>query len=295
MTDHLDRLQRALDYVERNLDGPVSLGEAAREACMSAFHFSRTFHATVGEPLFDYVRGRRLTRGAALLLESDRSVLDVALSSGFDSQEAFTRAFSRQYRLPPARFRRRGRPVMLRDIPPLNRLGLEALAAGDVTLQPRIVERPGSVYVGIACANTASSNRIPQAWGAFLPRMAELPSPTDGSTYGIYRYDFTADEADIGGDFPFEYMAAGETSSAAPAALPHDMTAWQVPGGRYAVFEHRGLLRDLGNTYRYVHKTWIARAPFRLEEAPFFERHRPDYPGDRREAVTEIWIPIRAS
>lgn len=49
-----------------------------------------------------------MSRGAALLLASDASILDIALSCGFDTHEGFTRAFRRQFSMPPRMYRRRG-------------------------------------------------------------------------------------------------------------------------------------------------------------------------------------------
>jgi AraC family transcriptional regulator len=292
MSDHLDQLARAIDFIEGSLDRPFALAPAAREAGMSAFHFSRVFHSITGESVSEYARKRRLTRAASLLLGSSLPVIDVALSCGFESQEAFTRAFKRWYGAPPARFRRRGLPYMLRDRPPLAREDLAGLVAGEVALEPRLEERRDSLFIGVACDNSARKNDIPRAWRSLLRRMAEIAAPLDRSTYGIYRYDFAEDAARIGEDFPFRYLAALEASPAERVSAPSGMEIWAVGAARHAVFEHRGPLRKLGATYRYIYKTWFPRQGSGLAAAPFFERRAPDYPGDREDAVTEIWIPM---
>jgi len=144
--------------------------------------------------------------------------------------------------------------------------------------------------------------------------MGEIEGSADLSTFGIYIYNFSADREAIGEDFSFCYFAAMELApadgtgrgSAAPPgeaafggepplpSLPTGMEVLRLEAADYAVFEHRGFLRDLGSTYRYIYKTWFPRQGAELAPAPFFERRGPDYPGDRPGALTEIWIPIRS-
>jgi AraC family transcriptional regulator len=292
MADHLEQLARAVAHIESSLDRPLSLAAVSREAGMSAFHFSRVFHCATGEPVSEYARKRRLTRAADMLLTTNASVIDVALSSGFESQEAFTRAFRRWYGIPPARFRKRSLPYMLKDTPALDRGALESLVAGEATLEPRFEERGERIFMGIACDNAGRRIRIPGNWGAFLRRMDEIEGIADRSTYGIYRYDFSADPSEVGEDFPFRYLSAFELAPAERVRPPRGMEAWGVPAARYAVFVHRGRLRDIGRAYRYIYKTWFPRQAERFALAPMLERHAPDFPGDVPGAETEIWIPL---
>lgn len=99
-------VQKTVDYIERHLSGPLPLGMLARRAGFSKYHFLRMFKRETGSGLGEYVRHRRISRAAGLLLTTEESVLEVALSCGFESQEAFTRAFKDVYALPPGRYRR---------------------------------------------------------------------------------------------------------------------------------------------------------------------------------------------
>ncbi len=88
----LDRMNRAMDYIERNLDGDISYDEVARLVCTSAYHFQRMFPFITGVTLSEYIRRRRLTLAAFALQTTDAKVIDVALQYGYESQAAFTRA-----------------------------------------------------------------------------------------------------------------------------------------------------------------------------------------------------------
>jgi len=94
-TDPLDRARR---HVEQRLDGELSLNELADAAGLSPYHFSRQFTARFGFAPMAYVRARRLEIAAERLRAGPpTSLIDLALDCGFDSQEGFTRAFSRTF------------------------------------------------------------------------------------------------------------------------------------------------------------------------------------------------------
>ena len=108
MTAAFKRVQPALAIAAARLDEDVSLSALAAGTRLSPFHLHRLFLAVAGETPKQYTLRLRLARAAALLLTSDQSVLDVALSCGFQSHEAFTRAFRRQFAMTPRRYRQRG-------------------------------------------------------------------------------------------------------------------------------------------------------------------------------------------
>lgn len=109
---------RAIAYIESHLDGPLELGSVARALHYSPYHLHRVFAEAVGLTLHDYVLRRRMTEAARLLTGSDRPILDIALCSGYETQQAFSAAFKALYKLPPHQFRAQGRfyPLQLRFV-----------------------------------------------------------------------------------------------------------------------------------------------------------------------------------
>jgi len=102
------RMQPILAYVAARLDQDVSLKTLADEAALSPFHLHRVFAATMGETPKQVTLRLRLERAAVLLLTTGDSVLDVALSSGFQSHEIFCRVFRRRFGMTPSVYRERG-------------------------------------------------------------------------------------------------------------------------------------------------------------------------------------------
>ena len=88
-----ERMNAAVDYVEANLAGDIDMEKAARIACCSSFHFRRMFYAFAGVTAAEYVRQRRMTLAAKELSTEKTKVIDAAVKYGYDSPDAFTRAF----------------------------------------------------------------------------------------------------------------------------------------------------------------------------------------------------------
>ncbi|MGH6909387.1 MAG: helix-turn-helix transcriptional regulator, partial [Phenylobacterium sp.] len=101
-----DPMDRARRHIEGNLEAELSLNDLADAAGLSPYHFSRLFTGRYGFSPMAYVRARRL-EGAAERLRAGppTTLIDLALDCGFDSQEGFTRAFTRIFGVSPGRYR----------------------------------------------------------------------------------------------------------------------------------------------------------------------------------------------
>ncbi|MFK4771826.1 helix-turn-helix domain-containing protein [Rhizobium sp. ZW T2_16] len=100
------RLRRVLDYVEANLDSDITISDIASIACLSRFHFSRAFKASVGESPSRYIGKRRLDRARELIENTEMALAEIAFACSFSSQQAFIRAFQRQFGETPGACRR---------------------------------------------------------------------------------------------------------------------------------------------------------------------------------------------
>lgn len=101
-------IAQTIDCIESSLDERIDLDRLAKEVGYSKFHLHRLFTSLVGFPVYDYVKRRRLTEAARVLISTDKTLVEVALEAGYDSQQAFSLAFSALYKTTPARFRAAG-------------------------------------------------------------------------------------------------------------------------------------------------------------------------------------------
>ncbi len=102
----VDRIAKAVDYMENHLSDAPDVATVARSAHCSKYHFHRLFSAAVGLTVHDYMVRRRLTEAARDLTATRKPILHIALAAGYGGQQAFTDAFTAMYKKPPNRFRR---------------------------------------------------------------------------------------------------------------------------------------------------------------------------------------------
>lgn len=99
-------LARVCARIEDGLAFPVAVADLAREASLSPFHFSRAFKHSTGQSPHRYLTERRIERAKSLLRHGDLPLSQIALESGFTSQQHFTGIFRRFTGAPPAAYRR---------------------------------------------------------------------------------------------------------------------------------------------------------------------------------------------
>jgi AraC family transcriptional regulator len=104
----LKEIYPALAYAASHFDEDISLDQLARQVRFSPFHLHRLFAETMGETPKQLTMRLRLSRAAVMLLISKDSVLDIALSCGFQSHEVFSRAFRRRFGMTPSDYRQQG-------------------------------------------------------------------------------------------------------------------------------------------------------------------------------------------
>jgi AraC family multidrug resistance transcriptional activator len=99
MTISAQVIDTIVEWIDDNLHQPLRIEEIARHAGYSKWHLQRLFMQYKGESLGRYIRERKLLLAARDLRESDEKVYDICLRYGFDSQQTFTRVFTRWTRL----------------------------------------------------------------------------------------------------------------------------------------------------------------------------------------------------
>lgn len=98
------RVLRGRDFLLSSLSDSVHLKDMAAAACLSPFHFHRSFARAFGETPHRYLTRHRLQKAAKLLRRTDLNVTEVCLSAGFESLASFSNLFRRHYGVPPGKF-----------------------------------------------------------------------------------------------------------------------------------------------------------------------------------------------
>jgi AraC-like DNA-binding protein/DNA gyrase inhibitor GyrI len=93
--NYYERVQKSIDYIEANLDNKIIISKAAQAAFMSVSNFYRMFFSLTGYTVKNYIRCRRISLAAPILIEGTRTILDLAVTYDYESRDSFSRAFKR--------------------------------------------------------------------------------------------------------------------------------------------------------------------------------------------------------
>jgi len=149
MLTHREKIkaaERMQAYIEAHICEKIAMNALARAAHYSQWHAARLFKEITGKTPFEYIRLRRLSAAAEQLRGTSRKVIDVAFDFVFDSHEGFTRAFARQFGMPPTRFRKTASPVEL-FMPPQLRQWYTRRQRGEIAMTE--TKKPDTVFVQI--------------------------------------------------------------------------------------------------------------------------------------------------
>ena len=278
--DWIARMNKALDYIEAHLTGELDYAEIAKTALTSAYHFPRMFAAVADITLSEYIRRRKLSRAAQDLSLGNERVIDVAVNYGYESADAFTRAFFRQHQVLPNKARENG--VRLVTYP---KLSFHLTLKGDVPMNYRLEELTSLRIAGRAFeVNTKEAfSIVPGIWqremeGGFIPKLIDMswekPKCKLESLLGII-----GDKPRIS-DESFDYFIGVRYDD----DIPEGMEALTLPETTWAVFP------DVFDAWKRLYTEWLPSSGFELADAPIVECHYA--PG--HEPATELWVPVKA-
>ncbi|MFC4587035.1 AraC family transcriptional regulator [Sphaerisporangium corydalis] len=282
----LERLNQAMEHIERNLDQPIEVSELARIAVMSEYHLRRLFSALAGIPLSEYIRRRRLTVAGAQVLAGQDTLLDIGVRYGYGSGEAFARAFRAVHGVGPGEARRTGAALRSQS-----RMSFRLTIEGNGSMRYRVVEKEEFRVVG-------RKARVPLVHEGMNPAIVEFVRSIDKETtrrlaelsdqepQGIVNVsDDLAGSRAEGTELDYYYgVATG-------APVPPDMEAIPCPAGTWAVFESSGAFpQTLQYMWRDVFTQWFPSNPYQSRPGP--EILRTLLSPDGAEAEAELWIPV---
>lgn len=279
-------MHRVLEHIDRHLDEPLELSSLAAVANFSPFHFHRLFTAWMGETLGDYMRRRRLETAAQRLATQPRlPVMQVALSVGFGSTEAFARAFKSHFGATPTAYR--NEKISKRDQSKSNvDQAFAAPPRNHGRMKVTIVDRQPTTIAYLRHVGPYGK-QVSDFW------MHEAaPWMETNGLFGKPRYGISLDDPDITEARKLRYDAAVEVPDAFSGTGDYQKTV--LPGGKYAVGKFKGTDREIGEAWSWLLRDWLPESGMQLDSRPFFEHYPIDatYDRDTGEFETEICIPI---
>jgi len=288
--DYIKQIEKALIYIENNLESPIRVDEVTAITNYSYAHFHRIFESMLGETVGHYIRSRRLTKAAHELLYTNRRIIDIAISLQFDSHESFSRAFKHYYKISPSEYRTNRINTLIGNRMPMTMPDLQHRYQ-NITIQPDIVERQSRLLIGFSFP-FQNSVRI-KKWAELHERVNEIRTIVPNSyRYGVFdscsecSYTLFSDASIIR-----EFIGVEVYND---TCLPEGMVSKTLSGGKFARFTHKGAARDIYKTYQYIWGTWIPYSQIELDERNDYECYTDKFLGiNNVNSQIELYVPIK--
>lgn len=279
--DWVQRMNEAIGYIEANITEEIDYAEAAKVACCSAYHFQRMFPFITDVTLSEYIRRRRLTLAAYELQNSDIKVIDLALKYGYDSPEAFARAFQNMHGTTPTAARQAG--TKLKAYP---RISFQFSMRGAAEMNYRIEEMKAFSVVGFKkqVSTQRAYEEVPFLWkDAHAEGIFDKLWNYRAQDHPIRGILGVCADGDYGKNEYFDYIMS-VVSTHNP---PEPMVLRHFPAASWAVFELEGNPSRIAEMWKRLYTEWIPSHAYDLAPLPAIECYLPP-----DEYKNELWIPV---
>ena len=270
MNSWTEGIQNAIQYIEANLTEELNINDIAEKAYVSAFYFQKIFGVLCGLTVGEYIRQRRLSLAGEELTAEDVRVIDVAVKYGYDSQDSFSRAFTKFHGITPSAAKEKG--AKLKTFAPIHiKLSLE----GGSMLEYRIVEKAAFTIMGKSRSFDTETSyvEIPKYWqehyamggGEMIKGVFGACVDSDGKNFDYFIADLYFPCIDV----------------------PKECTTHTFPAGIWVVFPYSGECpKSLQDVNTKIWSEWLPNCKeYKLSGNYSIEFYESPENG-------EIWVPV---
>ena len=279
--NYINEMQKAIDYIEDNLDKDINFEKVSKEVGMSSFYFHRIFTAIIGISPTAYIRNRRLTVAAQEISKNNENIVDIAFKYGFESHEAFSRAFKNFHGVVPKLAKTDGN-----EFKNFSRANLEIEVNTNNVLNYRIKSKD---VIRVAALfrkfNLDNKNEVPEYWNEMKKNgiLDNISDSYNKNLLGICIGTQNAFEYRYG--IGIEVEGTEDIKSTGDIETKHGMKVVEIPKCSWVVFRCEGQdEKDINELWTKIYKEFFITSSYKQCMDIDFELY------DDKD--TEIWIPI---
>lgn len=271
------RILKVQIYIQDNLDGDLTLETLSKVASTSRYHFHRIFKGMTGETVAEYVRRVRLEQSAHLLKYTDYSILDVALDAGYQTHEAYTRAFHRRFGISPSQFRA--------GVMPKTNYQKEKKTMSTATYEVKILNLEPKRVIGLRHVGPYEDV------GPTFTKLFEWAGSKGLMGPETKVLGVSHDDPNVTESSKIRFDAC--ITIAKDVQADDSFVKQTLEGGKYAVLTHKGPYTELAPTYDWLFSVWLGDSKESLRDLPPFEIYLGDpETTPPQELLTEIYLPL---
>ena len=279
----LNRMNGVIEYIESHLTETISYERAAQIACCSVYHLQRMFPYLTGVTLSEYIRRRRLTLAAFELRAESCKVIDIALKYGYESPEAFSRAFKKLHGVIPASVRNNA--ASLKAFP---KMTFHITIKGDVEMNYRIIQRDAFQVFGASTTISTNQEEAFRQVPEFFRKCDEEQIPDKiNALLGRFPDNHTMSAIYHQTEDSYQYMLCQFLPKG--LSLPDQFTVLSVPASTWVIFDVPDC--EMQEMWRRIWSEWFPTSGYEAVKGVSFEM----YYGlaNHQNVFGEIWIPVK--
>lgn len=278
------QVRKVIEYIGKHLDEKLNLTQLSRVACFSKYHFHRLFTAYTGLSLQQYIRWLRLKRAAhQLIIDKDKTIIEIAMYAGFESHEAFTRAFKQVCGKSPSEFRSQSSWAAF-EKPPYHLPNQK----GEIIMKVTIKNLPARRLAVLE--HRGNSEKVGETVNKLINWAKSQPinlKPKAGEAFGV-AYD------DPKTTVPAKFRFDLGITIPEQLKLEGGVIEKRLPSGRYAVVMHKGSRDNIGDTIYGLYRDWLPDSGEELGDLPcIFCYYNFDHEVAETELLTECWLLLK--
>jgi AraC-like DNA-binding protein/predicted transcriptional regulator YdeE len=278
--DKFQKIREVLHYIEDHLDDIEDYEQVANAFCFSPYYFHRLFSAVVGKPIAAYIRERRLAKAARLLSSPDQTVTSICFECGFNSSQAFSRAFRNSYGISPTDYRKLGYTPVVMSVEEIVEKFSSRLRGG-VFVNPRMISQGELLIAGV----TGDGSQTGELWQRFmeLDKRIGLKNKVSDNGYEVRIYSGDECKCHVG-------VCVSDNN------VDSSYTLLRLPASAYAAFEvyvAQGYDSQNDAMDEWLEANKEKHRQRTIDGSPYVvEFYDERFHGDSEDSIVEIWIPI---
>ena len=275
----IERLNHAIDYIEKHLTTEIDYEQLGRIACCSSYHFQRMFTYMAGIPLSEYIRRRKMSLAAVDLQGKNMKIIDVAGKYGYQSPTAFNRAFQSVHGIAPSAVKNEG--VSIKSFPPiLFKITVKGAEEMNYRIETKDAFRIAGVSVPLHKDIEKNFTVIPAKWQEVSANgtLQKLLPMMDTQPMGVLGVSICNDKE------PWKYYIAVSTSQE-----NNEFEEYIVPAATWAIFSGTGTNQSIQELEQRIVTEWLPTSGYEYGNARDVEVYLNP---DPQNAQYEVWIPV---
>lgn len=298
--DYIGRINKVIDFIEKNLDKDLPLDHVSSISCYSPFHFHRIFTSVMGETINAYIVRKRIEKIASVIMnETDIPITELAYKYGFKSGSSFSRAFKQYFGISASEFKEKGadKYSKIRKLDSKNGKELitfEKYICGinnikkwiDMNAQIEVKEMPELNLVYIS--HVGRFDLIGEVYGRLMQWAGPkgLLSSPHMKTCTVYHDDPKVTELSK------VRQSAGITVEG-KVKVDGEVSTMTVSAGRYAVGRFEISVTGFEKAWNSM-CVWVAENGYEVSDGDYYELYHNDHmQHPERKFILDICIPVK--